>query len=181
MLKTKLLGAMVVAMGIAGNAVAANGFYAGASAGSMEYDICGDLSALGATSCDDKDSAWKLFGGYDFNQNFALEGAWVDLGEVSASGPGGSAGAEVDGFTVVAKGTLPLGDQFGVFAKAGFFLWEVEGTGLAAGSDDDGTDLTYGVGAQYMFTDQFGLVGEWERYDSDDDVDLLSLGVMFKF
>jgi OOP family OmpA-OmpF porin len=32
-----------------------------------------------------------------------------------------------------------------------------------------------------MFTDQVGLVGEWEWYDIDKDVDLLSIGVLIKF
>lgn len=180
-MKMTAISGMVLAMGIISNAVAAEGFYMGASAGAMKYDVCGDLAGLGSTSCDDKDTGWKLFGGYEFNANFALEGAWVDLGKVSASGPGGSASAESDGFAVVAKGTLPLGDQFGIFAKAGFFLWDVAGGGLAAGIDDNGTDLTYGVGAQYMLTDQFGIVAEWERYDSGGDADLLSLGAMIKF
>ncbi len=43
------------------------------------------------------------------------------------------------------------------------------------------TDLLYGLGAQYMVTDRVGIVGEWEWYDMDDDVDLLSVGVMIKF
>jgi OOP family OmpA-OmpF porin len=31
-----------------------------------------------------------------------------------------------------------------------------------------------------MFTDRVGIVGEWEWYDIDDDVDLLSIGVLIK-
>ncbi|WP_404471757.1 hypothetical protein [Vreelandella venusta] len=34
-----------------------------------------------------------------------------------------------------------------------------------------------------MFTDQLGIVGEWEWYDidNDNDIDLFSIGAMYKF
>lgn len=181
MSRMKILGAMLVGMGMAGSAVAANGFYAGASVGQASIDACGDAGALGATSCDDEDTGWKVFGGYELNQNFAVEAAWVDLGEISASGPGVSVTGEADGFVVDVKGMLPLNDQFGVFAKIGLISWELEGGGAASGFDDDGTDAMYGVGAHYMFTEQFGVVGEWEFYDTDDEADLLSIGALIKF
>ena len=60
-------------------------------------------------------------------------------------------------------------------------MWDAEGGGAASGMDDDGTDLLYGLGAQYMFTDQFGIVGEWEWYDIDNDIDLFSIGALYKF
>lgn len=115
------------------------------------------------------------------NPNIAFEAAWVDLGEVSGSVGGATVSAEVDGWTLAAKGILPLNEQFSVFGKLGMIRWDVEGGGAASGIDDDGTDLMYGIGAQYMFTDRVGIVGEWEWYDIDDDVDLLSIGVLIKF
>lgn len=182
MQKTKLIGAMILAMGMAGSVFAGNGFYAGASVGQSSADVCGDLLAVGATGCDDNDTGWKLFGGYNLSENFAVEGAWVDLGEVSASVGATALGVELDGFVIDAKATLPINDQFGIFGKLGFIMWNADGTGAASGTDDDGTDFAFGLGAQYMLTDQFGLVGEWERFDLDgDDVDLLSIGAMMKF
>lgn len=177
----KIVGAIMLTMGMVGGAVAANGFYAGASVGQASIDACGDAGALGATSCDDEDTGWKVFGGYELNQNFAVEAAWVDMGEISASGPGVSVTAEGDGFAFDVKGTLPINDQFGVFAKVGLISWELEGGGAASGLDDDGTDAMYGVGAHYMFTEQFGVVGEWEFFDTDDEGELLSIGGLIKF
>ena len=55
------------------------------------------------------------------------------------------------------------------------------GMSISTGIEDDGTDLMFGIGAQYMFTDQFGIVGEWEWYDIDNDVDLFSIGALIKF
>jgi len=179
---TKVIGALLLSMGLAGTAVAENGFYAGASVGESSVDACGDAGALGFTDCDDSDTGWKIFGGYDLSDNIAVEGAWADLGEMTASRPGRSGGVEVDGFILDAKGTLPLNEQFGVFAKLGFMMWDAEGTGALSGLDDDGTDFHYGIGVQYMFTEQFGIIGEWEAIDlDDDDVDLLSAGALMKF
>lgn len=178
----RILGATLLTMGMVGNAVAANGFYAGVSVGAATVDACGSAGALGLTACDDSDTGWKIFGGYDLTENFALEAAWADLGEMTASAPGVSGGIEADGVIMDIKGTLPLADQFGIFGKVGFIMWEAEGSGALSGLDDDGTDFAYGVGAQYMLNEQFSIIGEWERFDFDsDDVDLLSAGIMMKF
>lgn len=180
--KMKILSAMLLTAGMVGSVAAANGFYAGASAGEASIDACGDAGALGLTACDDSDTGWKIFGGYDLTENFALEAAWADFGEMTASAPGVTGGIEGEGFVMDVKGTLPVADQFGVFGKVGFIMWDAEGRGALSGLDDDGTDFAYGVGAQYMLNEQFGIVGEWERFDFDsDDVDLLSAGVMMKF
>lgn len=173
--------AMALGFGTTGSALAANGLYVGAGVGQASYDVCGALGT-GLTSCDDEDTGWKVFGGYDFNENLAIEAAWVDLGEVSASGAGGTATVEVDGIAVDLKATLPLNEAFGIFGKVGFISWDAEGGGLASGADDDGNDLAYGIGAEYMFSSQFGIRGEWERFDVDDeDADLLSIGAVLKF
>ena len=67
-----------------------SGFYAGLSLGqSSMTDACTGLPA--GVSCDDKDSAWKIFGGYQFSRNFALELGYANLGEAKASGGGVSA------------------------------------------------------------------------------------------
>ena len=176
MSKKKVIGAILLTLGMTGTAVAQDGFYAGASIGQATIDGCG-----GITKCDDEDTSWKIFGGWEFNRNIAIEAAWVDFGEISGSIDGSKVSAEGDGWLLAGKGTLPLNEQFGVFAKFGMIMWDVEGGGAASGLDDDGTDLIYGLGAQYMFTDRFGVVGEWEWYDIDNDVDVFSIGALIKF
>jgi OmpA-OmpF porin, OOP family len=173
---TKLICAIFLTLGMTGTALAQNGFYAGASIGQATIDACD-----GVTKCDDEDTSWKIFGGWEFNRNIALEAAFVDFGEVSGSIAGSSVSAEADGWALAGKGMLPLTEQFGVFGKFGMIMWDVEGGGTAWDIDDDGTDLIFGLGAQYMFTDRFGIVGEWEWYDIDADIDVFSIGAMFKF
>ena len=38
-------------------------------------------------SCDSKDTAWKFFGGYQFNRNLAAELGYTDLGKIKRVGP----------------------------------------------------------------------------------------------
>ncbi|WP_150301325.1 outer membrane beta-barrel protein [Pseudomonas profundi] len=164
------------------DALADNDFYGGASIGQATIEACD-----GVTNCDDEDTSWKIFGGWEMNPNIAFEAGWVDFGEITGSVGGSAVSAEVDGWTLAAKGILPINEQFGVFGVFGVFgkfgaiMWDVKGSGAASGTSDDGTDLMYGLGAQYMITNQFGIVGEWEWFDIDSDVDLFSVGVLFKF
>lgn len=174
--KTKIISAILLTLGLTVDALAESGFYGGAGIGQATIDACD-----GVTNCDDEDTSWKVFGGWEMNSNIAFEAGWVDFGEVSGTVAGSAVSAEADGWTLAAKGILPVNEQFGVFGKFGTIIWDVEGSGAASDFDDDGTDLMYGLGGQYMFTDQLGIVGEWEWYDIDSDIDLFSIGALFKF
>src|SRR5438477_157243 len=53
-------------------------FYAGAGFGqSKAKEWC---STAGGISCDDRDTAWRAFGGYQLNRNFAAELGYTKLG-----------------------------------------------------------------------------------------------------
>ena len=181
-LKQVVLACVAVMLFAVAGTAAAQG-YIGLGAGLTTMDLCDDLFAVGATSCDDEDTGLKLFGGYKFNPNFAVEGAWIDLGEVSASAGGGTVTAEVDGIQVAAVGMIPINPQFGVFGKVGLFLWDgtISATGLGSVSDD-GNDIMFGAGVNWNIGQKLGLRAEWERFDIDgDDIDFLSVGVQFNF
>src|SRR5712671_7092564 len=64
------------------------GAYAGLSIGQAKgKDSCSAFAGSGI-SCDDKDTAWKIFGGYQFMRYLAAEVAYADFGKVKASGGG---------------------------------------------------------------------------------------------
>jgi OOP family OmpA-OmpF porin len=176
-----------------------SGFYIGAGVGQAKAkDACAPEAGVVYTSCDDKDTAWKILAGYDFNRNFAIEGGWTDLGKVSASGTvlGIPASADVSskGWELVGVGSIPFNDKFSAYAKGGIYRWRVKGNAVAVGFgtasvNETGTDLTYGIGLRYNFTKSVGARLEWQRFndvgDSNttgkSDVDLLSVGVVIKF
>lgn len=182
----KTVAVVLLSAGVMSHAVAAGGYVGGSVGKSSLDDGCDGAGVLGFTSCDDSDTGWKVFGGYEINENLAVEGAWVDLGEASATGGGVSVTGEADAIVLDVKGTLPIGEQFGVFGKLGVAFWDAEYSGTGPGGSvsvsEDGNDLTYGLGAEYSFSEQFGVRGEWERFDVDDgDVDLMSIGAFVKF
>lgn len=161
------------------------GFYLGGAIGQMSLDDDGVCALM--TSCETEDTGFKLFGGYRFNRNFALEAGYANLGETRAAHI--AIGNETDEITTLlfdVVGVLPLNEQFSLFGKIGVHAWQVEQSGTIFGmpfSDSaDGTDLTFGLGAQYDFNEKLGIRAEWERFDVDNtDVDLLSAGVVFRF
>lgn len=173
-------------------------FYAGLGFGQAQgKDACDGLPA--GVSCDDKDSSWRIFGGYQFHKHFAAELGYADFGKFTASGtaPGlGSVSAEVkaNAWDLVLVGIVPVAESFSVFGKAGLALWDVDSSATISGVgsasvSDDGTDFTFGIGAQYNFTKNVGARIEWQRYndvgDSNttgkSDVDVFSASVLFMF
>ena len=91
--------------------------------------------------------------GYGFHPNFAIEGE----GTVGVADDGG---AELNNeIGIFAVGKLPVTSQLDLFARVGASRTEVNDV------DDDG--LAYGAGAQWNFTSQDGIRGDWTRHDYD--------------
>lgn len=175
---------------------------------SMDIDkgtVDNALTSAGATgvssSIDKTDTAYKIQLGYRFNQNFAVEGGYVDLGKgkYSAGFTGGNANANVkaSGVNIAALGILPLNESFSVFGKLGFINAKVEQTVSATGPGGSASDsvnatkwkTNWGIGATYNVNKQLGIRFEYEQFSKlgdsnktgESDVNLLSAGVVYKF
>ena len=176
---------MASAIGFAAPALAQDtGFYIGGHFG--QSDISGACDGLPAgVSCDEKDSAWKVLGGYQFNRNLAVELGYANLGEASASGGGVTASVEVTAWDLVAVGTLPIADKFSAYGKLGLFRSESDLTSNVGVSESESeSGLTFGVGLRYDFTRNLGVRAEWQRYaevGEDVDVNMVSVGILWKF
>jgi OOP family OmpA-OmpF porin len=148
----------------------------------LSEDVCAGLAGC---SEDLKDTGWKLAVGNQLNTNAAVEFGYVDLGEASASAAGVTCKADAKGFQASLVGSLPTTNQFSFTGRVGLFRWDADGScsgAVSLSGSDSGTDLTFGVGVRYDMTKTVSLRGEWERFDvDDDDIDLLSLGLMFMF
>jgi opacity protein-like surface antigen len=164
----------------------APGGYLGLSVGQTKWNDACD----GLTSCDDTDVGWKVFGGYQFSRFLGVEGGYVDLGEASGTDTVsglGNVDAEMWGVFVSGVGTLPIGDRFGLFGKIGAAYTDIEVSSSTQGSDsDDGIGLTFGVGGFMNILRNLSIRLEWERFqdaggDAELDVDLISVGVAYKF
>jgi len=170
---SRTLTAVLVGAAAFGAQAADKGFYAGAGAGQSQVDEAG---------YDDEDTAFSVFGGYQFNRWFALEGGYADLGKLESRGLGRD--LEAGAVYLAAVGTVPFTDRFSGYAKAGFQRWDLDTAlpGVTGTADDSGTDPVYGVGLQYRFTDKVALRGEYSRFEAEDaDLDLAQLQVRYNF
>lgn len=169
----------------------AQGWYIGAGAGQSKLKDS-DQALLG-TSTDDQDTGWKAFAGYEFTPYVAGELGYADFGKFTGSGPGVSDEWKANAFDLSLVGRLPLPQKFALIGKVGAAHWNVDenftALGVSASPSENGTDVKYGVGAEYDFTRNIGGRLEWERYKNagdenttgKSDLDLLSLNVMYKF
>lgn len=173
------------------------GFYVGGAFGQAKHrDACEDANI----SCDDKDSGWRIFGGYQFNPYIAVEAAYTDLGESSASGVIGgitaSANFEVTAWEVAAVGSFPVMDRLSLYGKLGLYRAEVEVSGTATfggftvpvSTEESNADVTFAFGVKFNITRSLAVRAEWQRYlnvggedTGESEVDLLSIGVLFRF
>ena len=174
-LTTSLLAA---ALGLAAFGVQAAeggkaGFYAGAGAGQSFVD---------EGAYDDEDTAFSVFGGYQFHRNFAVEAGYTDFGKIKSNVAGPD--LEANAVSLTALGILPFTDRFSGYAKAGFQRWDLDSAipGLTGSSNDSGTDPVYGAGLQYRFNDTVALRAEYTRSELEDiDLDNAQLQVRFDF
>lgn len=190
-----LTGLIATAAGISPLVFAQDsGGYLGASVGQSRIkDFCPNILPVG-TSCDDRSSAYGVFLGYQVNKYLGVEVGYTDLGEFKASGSGTNLTNKVQGVELLGVGTIPINPQLDVYGKVGVLSWEDKqsctGTSCVFGSQKEtGTDLTYALGAQINFTKNVAGRVQYQRYQDvgedattgKSDVDVMSVGIVFKF
>lgn len=186
-----------------------DGWYVGANVGQSRAKIDDakiNSSLLGGgftstTISDDKHgTGYKVFGGYQINKNFAVEGGYFDLGEFGFNATTVPAGTlsgkiKIKGLNLDLVGILPITEKFSAFGRVGATYAESKdrftGTGLVTVNNPSPSkreaDYKYGLGVQYDFTDALGMRAEAERYRINDavgnkgDVDLFSVGLVYRF
>ncbi|MCX7171240.1 MAG: OmpA family protein [Proteobacteria bacterium] len=186
-----------------------SGWYGGINIGQSRAKIddpritSGLLSGGFATTSindDNRDTGYKLFGGYQFNRNFALEGGYFDLGRFGFTAntiPAGTLNGTIKlkGLNLDLVGTLPITDKFSVLGRIGMNYAEAKdnfsGTGLVRvlnpNPSKSKANYKAGLGLQYAFNESVSMRLEAERYRIDDavgnrgDVDLVSLGLIYRF
>jgi len=207
---SSILGcAIIAAMASSVTLADDNGWYLGGNIGQTKIDIdeermadslMPDAFSNTLVNDDSKDRGYKLFGGYQFNPYFALEGGYFDLGEFSfntTTVPAGTFNSKIElrGINLDAVGFLPFTDKFSAFGRIGVNYAEAKDrfgrTGLATisrtGAKDRDTNAKAGVGLQYAFNENWAMRVEAERYRFDDaighkgDTDMYSLGLVYRF
>ena len=157
---------------------------------------------LAATSIsnDDRDTGYKLFGGYKINKNFALEGGYFNLGKFGFTAttiPAGTLNGNIklQGVNLDAVGILPITEKFSAFGRAGLNYAEARdsftgvGINMMSNPNPNKREMNYkfGAGLQYDFTESLAMRLDAERYRINDavgnkgDIDLVSVGLVYRF
>jgi OOP family OmpA-OmpF porin len=178
-------------------------YYNGFTVGGLPF------TGLVTMDADSNDTAWRIFGGYNFNENWAIEGAYTDLGQIKTrytwnalSLPLFEVTGEQVAWSAAIKGTLPINKQFDVFGlvgmtsnrtKVNFNEINVNFIGGVPSGSDHRTDLLTGLGVEFKPTPNIGLRLEYQNYnqfggsgqDVNDplrmEVDAWTLGGSVKF
>ena len=186
-----------------------SGWYAGANIGQSrakidDARITAQMLVAPTTAVsiidDNRDTSYKLFGGYRYNKNVAVEAGYFDLGQfgfTAATAPAGTLTGKIKlkGLNLDAVGTLPLTEKFSALGRLGLNYAQTRdsfiGTGAATvlNPNPSKNQINYklGAGLQYDLTQSLGMRVEAERYRINDavgnrgDVDMYSLGLVYRF
>jgi OOP family OmpA-OmpF porin len=187
-----------------------SGWYVGANAGFSKASIdtgrigrelTGAGFTVGTVTADDNHSGGRLFAGYQFHRNFAVEAGYVDLGRytyvATTTAPAGVLEGKMrrQGASVDLVGTLPITNSFSALGRIGVVYTSVRDTLTGTGGvvvpypnpGKSDTSAKFGLGIQYDLSKAVGLRGEVERYQISDtagnvgNIDLYTAGLVVKF
>ena len=166
-----------------------SGFYVGTSLGTSGYRIEVEEDDFDT----DKGMTFRLRGGYRFNNHFALEVHYNNLGEgeESTTDVTDTSVETVDitfegsAFSFAAVNTIPLGMGFELQGKLGIDFWQIDYTFDNVYIDDNpdlsfterdtedfsGADLFAMVGVSYRATQNLYVVLNYEYHKWEDDFD----------
>ncbi len=152
-------------------------FYVGAGFGISFLQP--EANSIALTLTDDSDLAYKLLFGYEFDQHWAIEAFWSNLGEaVFSSSAGSNFNVEYKVFGVGGLYNHPLAEDWDVFIKLGAGRLENNVSGLNLQRVEDNF-IYAGTGITWNMTGSWYLRAEYEYYDTD--AQLLSFNVIKRF
>lgn len=133
-------------------------FYMGTGIGVVKDSVSGD-----------RDRTWKIFGGYEFDQNWGLEAGYSHLGKTGFYVPGSTdyTAAHIKSSSVyaAAKYKYALSERTSVYGKLGLSHGEYRYSSSAPGwnfkASNNGVYAAVGVDAK--LTERVSLYAEYER------------------
>lgn len=137
-----------------------------------------------------KRRAWKFGGGYRFDNNFSAALTYTDLGNVElGTSTGDSSIRSVEGLSGKAVSLTgaynqPINDWINAHIKAGFSALNARKNTTTVGAgvnDGDDEDFVWGVGMSFDIAENTSLMLDWERYEFEHKVDLLTAGLRYTF
>lgn len=177
---------MIAALLLASSSMAMAQAYVG---GTVGYGS-NSANCYAPAECSMKSAIGKVFGGYAFNENVAVEVSYADFGSAKASSSRYDEKLKSSAFGVRAVGSYPLNKDFSLFAAAGLNLakskYSASGIYGSDSANDTSTAPSLAIGLDYTLTQSLKLRGEIEsvRFKSEDthyNVTGVSVGLKYAF
>jgi len=161
-------------------------WYAGAGIGMTNYQLGSAITPEGDVDIDSWETGFQLFGGYQFNEQWAIEGGYIDFGKAEDYDPnalelspgnfiGSSLALETKGLYVNGQYHIPLNNSLSLDLVAGWLFGEAEST-QAIDNDFSPDKLSYddngamlGLAFTWQLARSFGLRGTANYYMIDYD------------
>ena len=167
---------------------------------SVNSTLAGQGFTVNSRTEDNSSTGYKLFGGYQLNRNFAVEGGYFDLGRynygfVTTPHASFTGDTRVRGLNLDLVGMLPVTDQFSVFGRVGAAYAQSRSNFARTGAtllsnaptSRNDTNVKVGLGLQYAITEALAVRAEIERYRISDpvrnrgNIDMASIGLVYRF
>ena len=138
-----------------------------AGIGLLHADMKRGCAGIGVVpiACEQKDTGWKLIGGYKFSRHWSVEAAYSDFGRLREIGAGAEASIDTTAIEASVLGAVPITPALSAFGRLGGYRSRAELANAAAGKKST-SNITFGVGLQYDFGRHVGLRAEWQRYQN---------------
>jgi OOP family OmpA-OmpF porin len=160
---------------------------AGGQAEPLQYDVCDTR-----TICKKKGSAYRVFGGWQFNRNFGVEAAFSDLGKASSSSATVDETIKVRVSELTLVGSYPATERFAIYGKVGGYYAQSTADTTTSGVTQRLTEsnggITFAGGLQFYMMPSLALRGEGQRYMKvgggkigDSDYTAYTIGLLWKF
>jgi OOP family OmpA-OmpF porin len=174
-LTVSFIGGLGAALGA--HAEEQSGFYLGGSVGQASNES-GQFKG--------SDFAFKVSGGYAFNEYFGLELAYVGAGAQKDNIGLVEVENKSNGVLASTLLRLPLGETFAMFGKIGYAFYDSATTSRLGSSSeretDNGKDFAYGIGIDLTISGGLKFRAEFELVDvSEGDFQIVSAGAVYKF
>lgn len=138
-----------------------------------------ETNSVALSLSQDSDFAYKVFGGYQFDDNWAVELFWADMGQSEISSGSDLVGiVKYQSFGIGGLYQYPLTESIDVFATAGIGRLRNSFQLVDAERVED-SFIYAGGGVMWNFADTWDLRAEYDFYDTD--AQMLSLNIVKRF
>lgn len=184
------------------------GWYLGGNVGPAQTDFehapmfMVPPGAVRSVRDEDRDTGYKLYGGYQLSRNFAVEAGYFDLGKYGYGYTAGplplgtfSGETRFNGLNLDLVGTLALTENLSMLGRIGAVHTRARSSFITTGTvpsmgtsrRENDWGMKVGVGLEYAITQALSVRGELERYRVNDSVrnrghiDMASVGLVYRF